>query len=118
MTITATSAAARPTGVSAGRAVRGHGRRGTLLRWLFVAPAVLYMLAFFGYPLVRNVIMSFQHYTPRTYFTGQAPFNGLDNWRAVFDNPLFTGSLWHTLVFTAGSLLGQFVIGLALAVFF
>jgi multiple sugar transport system permease protein len=118
MTITATSAAARPTGAAAGRAVQGHGRRSTLLRWLFVAPAVLYMLAFFGYPLVRNVIMSFQHYTPRTYFTGQAPFNGLDNWRAVFDNPLFTASLWHTLVFTVGSLLGQFVIGLALAVFF
>jgi multiple sugar transport system permease protein len=76
------------------------------------------MLAFFGYPLVRNVIMSFQHYTPRTYFTGQAPFNGLDNWRAVFDNPLFTDSLWHTLLFTVGSLLGQFVLGLALAVFF
>ncbi|WP_277037256.1 sugar ABC transporter permease [Actinacidiphila oryziradicis] len=100
------------------RATRPTRAGNTLLRWCFVAPAVLYMLAFFGYPLVRNVIMSFQHYTPRTYFTGQAPFNGLDNWRAVFDNPLFTDSLWHTLLFTVGSLLGQFVLGLALAVFF
>jgi multiple sugar transport system permease protein len=100
------------------RATRPTRAGNTLLRWCFVAPAVLYMLAFFGYPLVRNVIMSFQYYTPRTYFTGQAPFNGLDNWRAVFDNPLFTDSLWHTLLFTVGSLLGQFVLGLALAVFF
>lgn len=93
-------------------------RRGTVLRWCFVAPAVLYMLAFFGYPLVRNIVLSFQRYTPSTFFDGQAPFTGVANWRAVFANPLFTGSLWHTLVFTAGSLLGQFTIGLALAVFF
>ncbi|NEA44050.1 sugar ABC transporter permease [Streptomyces sp. SID11385] len=95
-----------------------RGARAALLRWCFVLPAVLYMLAFFGYPLVRNVVMSFQHYTPRTFFTGEAPFNGLDNWRAVFDNPLFTDSLGHTLLFVLGSLLGQFVLGLALAVFF
>ncbi|MBM9504030.1 carbohydrate ABC transporter permease [Actinacidiphila acididurans] len=88
------------------------------LRWGFVAPAVVYMAAFFGYPLVRNVLMSFQHYTPKTFFTGSAPFSGLGNWRAVLDNPLLGQALWHTLVFTVGSLAGQFCIGLALAVFF
>ncbi|WP_433340376.1 carbohydrate ABC transporter permease [Streptomyces sp. CA-253872] len=95
-----------------------RGGRAALLRWCFVLPAVLYMLAFFGYPLVRNVVMSFQHYTPRTFFTGEAPFNGFDNWRKVFANPLFTDSLGHTLLFVLGSLLGQFALGLALAVFF
>lgn len=98
--------------------VRKSGRRTTLLHWLFVAPALTYMAVFFGYPLVRNVLMSFQDYTPATYFTGESPFNGLDNWRAVFADPLFTGALWHTALFTVGSLLGQFTIGLALAVFF
>ncbi|MGI5472395.1 carbohydrate ABC transporter permease [Streptomyces sp. CA-132043] len=93
-------------------------RRPALLRWLFIAPALVYMAAFFGYPLVRNLLMSFQHYTPTTYFTGEAPFNGLDNWRAVLSEPLFTDALWHTALFTAGSLAGQFTIGLALAVFF
>ncbi|WP_328580850.1 carbohydrate ABC transporter permease [Streptomyces sp. NBC_00370] len=118
MTITA-AVPAPSTGTAAATGTPGaNRRRSALLRWGFVAPAVLYMLAFFGYPLVRNIVMSFQHYTPRTFFTGESPFNGFDNWRGVFDNPLFTGSLWHTLVFTLGSLLGQFVIGLALAVFF
>lgn len=93
-------------------------RRRTLARWGFVAPAVVFMLLFFGYPLVRNVVMSFQHYTPKTFFTGRAPFNGTDNWSHVFRDALFGKALWHTLVFTAGSLLGQFGIGLALAVFF
>ncbi|MBR7672557.1 sugar ABC transporter permease, partial [Streptomyces daliensis] len=86
--------------------------------WLFVVPALGYMALFFGYPLVRIILMSFQEYTPATYFTGEAPFNGLDNWRAVFSDQLFTDALWHTALFTAGSLLGQFTIGLALAVFF
>ncbi|MFI8949527.1 carbohydrate ABC transporter permease [Streptomyces sp. NPDC053750] len=93
-------------------------RRRRLTQWGFVAPAVVFMLLFFGYPLVRNVVMSFQHYTPKTFFTGEAPFNGSDNWSNVFQDALFGKALWHTLVFTVGSLLGQFCIGLALAVFF
>ncbi|MFG2737692.1 sugar ABC transporter permease [Streptomyces carpaticus] len=93
-------------------------RRRRLYQWLFVAPAVLYLLAFFGFPLVRNILMSFQEFTPTTYFTGEAPFNGLDNWRAVFSNELFGDALWQTVLFTIGSLAGQFTIGLALAVFF
>ncbi|MFE2585545.1 carbohydrate ABC transporter permease [Streptomyces sp. NPDC059378] len=93
-------------------------RRRTLAQWGFVAPAVLFMLLFFGYPLVRNVVMSFQHYTPSTFFTGKAPFNGLDNWRNVFGDDLFGKALWQTIVFTIGSLAGQFCIGLGLAVFF
>lgn len=114
-----TTTAVPAKSVAASPAVPGRrASRAALTRWLFVAPAVLYMLAFFGYPLVRNVVMSFQHYTPRTFFTGEAPFNGLDNWTAVFDNELFTKSLWHTALFTLGSLFGQFVLGLALAVFF
>ncbi|MFI2377010.1 carbohydrate ABC transporter permease [Streptomyces sp. NPDC018964] len=92
--------------------------RRRLAQWGFVAPAVAFMLLFFGYPLVRNIVMSFQHYTPKTFFTGEAPFNGTDNWSSVFQDVLFGKALWHTLVFTAGSLLGQFCIGLALAVFF
>ncbi|MFE2280583.1 carbohydrate ABC transporter permease [Streptomyces sp. NPDC059454] len=92
--------------------------RRRLAQWGFVAPAVVFMLLFFGYPLVRNIVMSFQHYTPKTFFTGEAPFNGTDNWSSVFQDVLFGKALWHTLVFTAGSLLGQFCIGLALAVFF
>ncbi|AXG81481.1 carbohydrate ABC transporter permease [Streptomyces paludis] len=119
MTTTVTTAAApAPAGHPAPDTAARRRRRATLLRWCFVAPAALYLLAFFGYPLVRNILMSFQHYTPHTFFTGESPFNGLDNWRAVFRNPLFVDSLGHTLVFTVGSLLGQFVLGLALAVFF
>lgn len=116
-TVTSPAATVRETAQAGPAVVRGRRRHG-LLRWLFVAPALVYMALFFGYPLVRNLLMSFQQYTPTTYFTGEAPFEGLENWRAVFANQLFTDALWHTALFTAGSLLGQFTLGLALAVFF
>ncbi|MGA5313381.1 carbohydrate ABC transporter permease [Streptomyces pseudogriseolus] len=116
-TVTAPPSDAAPRKDAAADPARARLRR-RLARWGFVAPAVLFMLLFFGYPLVRNVVMSFQHYTPKTFFTGEAPFNGADNWSSVFQDALFGKALWHTLVFTAGSLLGQFCIGLALAVFF
>ncbi|MET9806131.1 carbohydrate ABC transporter permease [Streptomyces halstedii] len=93
-------------------------RRRQLAQWGFIAPAVIFMALFFGYPLVRNIVMSFQDYSPSTFFTGEAPFNGLDNWRNVFDDGLFGKALWQTILFTVGSLAGQFCIGLALAVFF
>ncbi len=116
-TVTAPPSDAAPRKDAAQDPARARLRR-RLARWGFVAPAVLFMLLFFGYPLVRNVVMSFQHYTPKTFFTGEAPFNGADNWSSVLQDALFGKALWHTLVFTAGSLLGQFCIGLALAVFF
>ncbi|MEU4659842.1 sugar ABC transporter permease [Streptomyces sp. NPDC023723] len=116
-TVTATPAAREPKAATASDPNRLRRRR-RLTQWGFVAPAVVFMLLFFGYPLVRNVVMSFQHYTPKTFFTGESPFNGTDNWSNVFQDALFGKALWHTLVFTAGSLLGQFCIGLALAVFF
>ncbi|MFI8202638.1 carbohydrate ABC transporter permease [Streptomyces sp. NPDC085937] len=115
-TVTAPPSAA-PAKAAAPDPARARRRR-RLAQWGFVAPAVVFMLLFFGYPLVRNVVMSFQHYTPKTFFTGEAPFNGADNWSSVFRDALFGKALWHTLVFTAGSLLGQFCVGLALAVFF
>jgi multiple sugar transport system permease protein len=93
-------------------------RRRRLSQWGFIAPAVVFMVLFFGYPLVRNVLMSFQDYSPSTFFDGKAPFNGTDNWSNVFQDDLFGKALWHTVVFTIGSLIGQFGIGLALAVFF
>ncbi|MFI1421599.1 carbohydrate ABC transporter permease [Streptomyces sp. NPDC020731] len=116
-TVTAPGSAKTPGKATAPDPARQRLRR-RLARWGFVAPAVAFMLLFFGYPLVRNIVMSFQHYTPKTFFTGEAPFNGADNWASVFQDVLFGKALWHTLVFTAGSLLGQFCIGLALAVFF
>ncbi|WP_457946707.1 carbohydrate ABC transporter permease [Pseudarthrobacter sp. alpha12b] len=85
---------------------------------LFVVPAGIYLALFFGYPVLKNVSMSFQAYTTKTFFTGAAPWVGLDNYTTVLQSNLFTPALVNTALFTVGSIAGQFVIGLALASFF
>jgi multiple sugar transport system permease protein len=93
-------------------------RSGQWAAWTFIAPVAAYLLAFYAYPLYRNVDLSLRHYTVRSFVQGGAPFSGLDNYRTVVDDPTFWPALLHTLVFTAVSLVAQFAIGLALAVFF
>ncbi|GGM15149.1 carbohydrate ABC transporter permease [Dactylosporangium sucinum] len=87
-------------------------------RAMFVVPVWIYVLAFYVYPLVTNVRMGFLDYTVSSFYTGVAPFVGLRNYREVLHSPAFAGTVVNTLLFTAGSLLFQFGIGLALAVFF
>ena len=113
--------AVSPT-TAASVAAHGRGRwsssRQRILELLFLLPAVVFLLLFFGYPIVKNVTMGFQHYTTTTFFTGHAPWAGLANYSAVIHSAVFTQSVRNTLLFTLGSIAGQFTIGLALAVYF
>ncbi|MCX5537324.1 sugar ABC transporter permease [Streptomyces sp. NBC_00006] len=97
---------------------RAAARRTRLARMSFYVPSVLYLLLFFGYPITANVVMSFQDYTVTSFYDGDAPFNGLANYTAIFTDDLFGASLWHTVVFTVASLVAQFALGLALALYF
>ncbi|WP_425357044.1 carbohydrate ABC transporter permease [Streptomyces inhibens] len=89
-----------------------------LAQWMFITPAAAYLLLFFGYPIVKNIVMSFQQYTTTTFYTGAAPFVGLQNYSKILSSDLFSKALLTTVLFTAGSIFGQFVLGLALALFF
>lgn len=93
-------------------------RRENLAKLGFVLPAALTMLLLFGYPVVKNIVMSFQEYSLTTFFTGEAPWIAFQNYTAVFADPVFSKAVTNTALFTIGSLIGQFVIGMALAVFF
>ncbi|KOU01339.1 ABC transporter permease, partial [Streptomyces sp. NRRL F-4711] len=85
--------------------------------WGFVAPAVVFMLLFFGYPLVGNVVMSFQDYTPKTFFRCASRLRGAYNWSQGFQDARYGKPLWDTLGCTASPVLSQFCIGLPLRVF-
>lgn len=89
-----------------------------LLELLFLLPAVAYLLLFFGYPIVKNVVMSLQQYTVRTFYTGEAPWVGGANYATVINSAVFGQAAWNTLLFTVGSIAGQFTIGLAAAMYF
>jgi multiple sugar transport system permease protein len=98
---------------------RPHRRiRDTWSKSLFLLPAILFVIAFFAYPVIKNLVMGFQSYTTASFYTGESPFIGLANYARVISQPLFLKALANTLLFTAGSLLGQFVIGMGLALFF
>ena len=113
-TATAATAPSSPT-VPAPR--RGR-RKEEIAKILFVVPAALTIVALFGYPVLKNLVMSFQNYTLRTFISGQAPWVGLKNYLTVVTDELFTKALTNTALFTIGSIIGQFVIGMLLALFF
>ncbi|WP_232534121.1 carbohydrate ABC transporter permease [Plantactinospora sp. KBS50] len=77
-----------------------------------------YLLVCYAYPLYRNVDLSLRHYTVRSFVQGGAPFSGLDNYRTIVEHPTFGPALLHTVLFTLVSLIFQFSLGMALAVFF
>ena len=90
----------------------------SISKWLFVLPAVLFVLIFFGYPIVKNLAMSFQDYTTTTFYTGEAPWVGLQNYVTTVTSSLFSTTMLNTALFTIGSIVLQFAIGLGLALFF
>ena len=101
-----------------------HAPRSRGVRWrkaggyLFVLPAVIYITATMLYPVAYNIRMSIRDVNIRTFMSGDAPFIGLDNYRAVIDSPDFRHAIGISLIFTGGSLLFQFTLGFALALFF
>ena len=107
-----------PAGKAEQNGRRRSYRRERLVQALFLAPAALYLVLFFGYPVVKNIVMSLQEYTTRTFFTGEAPWVGLANYATAVGSSLFAPAMLNTALFTLGSIAGQFVIGLAVASFF
>jgi multiple sugar transport system permease protein len=97
---------------------RSARRRQKLAGWLFLTPAIGYLLFAFLLPIVYNVMLSFQRTSPATISHLTAPFAGLDNYRFVFQDPTSRDAIVRTFEFTVGSLIGQFIIGFALALLF
>ena len=101
-----------------------HAPRSRAVRWrkaggyLFLLPALAYIALTMLYPVAYNIRMSLEDVNVRTFLSGDAPFVGLDNYRTVIDDPAFRHAIGLSLIFTAGSLLFQFTIGFALALFF
>jgi multiple sugar transport system permease protein len=94
---------------------RGRAR---LTAWAFIAPVVIYMTVFYAFPLYRNLDLSLRDYTLRSFIDGTAPFVWFQNYIEVFQSATFTPALINTAVFTIVSIVFQYSIGLALAVFF
>lgn len=86
--------------------------------YLFVLPAVVFLAALLAYPLALNLVMSFQDRTASNLLRGPAPWVGLDNYRAAFNDPMFASAARHSVVFAVSSVVLQLCIGLGLAMFY
>lgn len=84
----------------------------------FAAPLIIYMLIFYVWPLIQNISMSMHRYTRRTFVTGDAPWAGFDIYKGILSDQQFWTILGQTLIFVFASIVFQYSIGLALAVFF
>ncbi|MBO7743261.1 sugar ABC transporter permease [Paenibacillus sp. MWE-103] len=93
----------------------GKGRR--MLRsiepYLLLLPALLVVLAFFAYPLVKAVQLAFMHYV--LFDPSHIGFSGLDNFKALASDANMPRILLNTLVWVVAVVGLQFVLGFALA---
>src|SRR4029077_16886849 len=88
----------------------GRGGGATTLHFL-LAPLLIFG-AFSCYPIVRTVLMSLQH----TNLVQPATWVGLDNFRAVLQDPLLPVAIKNTLYFAALALLFGYPLPLVAAV--
>ncbi|MFS0820256.1 carbohydrate ABC transporter permease [Bacillus sp. 1P02SD] len=86
--------------------------------YLFVLPAVIFMMIFIGYPLIYNIILSFQNVDLAALTSGNKSFVGFDNYKQLFRMEVFGVSVKNTIIYTIGSVVFQVALGFFLALFF
>jgi multiple sugar transport system permease protein len=87
-------------------------RGGGLTTLLFLLPLLLIFGAFSWYPIVRTVIMSLQH----TNLVQPATWVGLDNFRAVLNDPILPTAVKNTAYFALLALIFGYPVPLIAAV--
>jgi multiple sugar transport system permease protein len=90
----------------------GLADREGFLAWALLLPSIIYIVALVGLPLLLAIAFSFSDVT-----AGDPSFDwdGLANYRQIFDDPVFWQSLRNTMVFTVGSMVLIVVFGKVLA---
>ncbi|TNC52340.1 sugar ABC transporter permease [Rubellimicrobium rubrum] len=85
---------------------------------LLVGLTLGFLLVFSAFPLVYNLIMSFQEVDLFTLGSFDRPWVGLENYADVTGHRVFGLIATNTAIFVAVSVAAQLVIGFALALFF
>jgi multiple sugar transport system permease protein len=86
-------------------------RRGTLVAWAFLAPALLLFLYFKFIPMLEGLRMSFLEVRP---YLGDR-FVGLDNYATIMTDDEFLSAIWHSILLALGTTAGSLLLGLVLA---
>ncbi|MEK6709036.1 MAG: sugar ABC transporter permease [Nitrospinota bacterium] len=98
-----------------GRVWRGELSLQTRLCWagfLFVLPALLHLLIFKFYPMLEAARLSFFRYN----LMSPPVFNGLGNYKAIWENPLFHQSFWVSAKYMFGVSIPEWFLALGFAI--
>lgn len=91
-----------------------NSRRNTILEpYYFLAPIMISMFFLYLYPLINTFILAFQNY--KLTDMKNVGFNGLANFRYLFNDPELPKIMMNTLKFVSITLVFQFLLGLILA---
>lgn len=111
--MTALAESPRPVRPPAGRAsARARSGAAHIHGWLLLLPAAVLLGAFTHFPAVATFIDSFFS-TPK----GARPsrFVGVDNYRAMFEDPIFWQSLENNAIYAAGTIPASIALALLMA---
>jgi N,N'-diacetylchitobiose transport system permease protein len=89
--------------------------RRTLFPYLLLVPAALALVVALGYPLVRQVILSFQDYGLAQQFGKPPEWVGIANYRDLVTDPYLWRVTLRSLVFCLVNAVATMVIGVGLA---
>jgi multiple sugar transport system permease protein len=92
--------------------LRRLGDSESVTGWGLVSPAVILIGVFGLLPVLMSLRLSFQH---SDLLTPETPWVGLDNYRKLADDPVFTEAIKNTIIYTALFVPGTMVVGLFVA---
>jgi multiple sugar transport system permease protein len=82
--------------------------------YLAIIPSLIVITLLDVYPIIQSIIVSLQNQNMSS--SNPEEFVGLQHYsRALFDEPVFWASLAKTIIWTAGSVLGAYLVALSLA---
>lgn len=99
------------SGPARARGTLGPALRRALPLWM-IGPSLALALFIIGYPVI-DLIRTASHEVNR--FGQLREFIGFAHFAALFADPLFWGSLWRTLIWTAGVVLGTVALSIPVA---
>ncbi|MDD4648146.1 MAG: sugar ABC transporter permease [Sphaerochaeta sp.] len=94
--------------------LKANHRRDAIIGWAFITPQMAGFVFFVLLPLVSVFLYSVQE---KNLLFGTSVLNGLENFRLLFADPLFSKSLVNTLIFSAGVVPLNLIFSLLLALY-
>lgn len=111
MTTAATSTRTAQVVVPPGKVRRKRKKDDTRLALLFILPAAIGLVAFYFWPLVRGIWLSFTSWD----LLSAAEFIGVDNYVRMFADPVFWNAIQVTLTYVVLNIGIQTIVALVLA---